>query len=204
MFKNTLIAASTVLAFAAPALADTTVIRETTVVDAPVVVPGPVTTGTTVTTHTATLPAPIPGTSRAIHFEDFDLNRNNVLSMDEVGEMLFRLYDTDGNMVIDNNEYERPSVLTFAPMTQTTSVSYDFDNDGVPDKTVYTYDTFMQRTQLSRFDHNGNGLSPHEFTGKSFLQADVDDSKAIEMKEWQGTYVASIDARNRADAALNK
>lgn len=188
------------------ALAETTVttIRETTVVDGPVVAPLPpvVVPSTTITTYTTTPSLRIA--PRVVHFEDFDFNLDRVLTMNEVGMTLFRIYDTDGNQVIDNVEYERPAVVTIMPMNTTTRVTYDFNNDGIGDQTVYSYDTFMQRTWLGRFDRNSNGLSAHEFSGKSFLETDIDNSRAIEAREWQGIYVASIDARNKADAALNK
>jgi len=200
MFKKAILPLIALLtAFTLPAFAETTIIRETTVVDAPppLVVPGHTTTTTTYTTTVR------PGI-RPVYVEEFDANLDRLLTMNEVGAMLFRMYDTDGNMVIDNVEYERPSVLTVVPMGTSTRISYDFNNDGLSDHTVYSYDSFMKYTTLARFDRNSNGLSPHEFAGMSFLEADVDNSKAIEMKEWQGTYVASIDKKNRAEAALNK
>ncbi|HYD18607.1 MAG TPA: hypothetical protein VEF76_09025 [Patescibacteria group bacterium] len=162
------------------------------------------TTSSSKLTETAVVPAPLAPTTRALHIQDFDADRNGLLSRAEVGEMIFGLYDTDGNMVIDNNEFERPAVLTVAPMEKMTKITYDFDNDGMADKQEVTYERFMEYTQLSRFDKNNNGLSPHEFTGKAFNQVDVDDSKAIEKKEWQGVYNEAIDAKNRAEAALNK
>lgn len=182
-------------------IADTVHETHTTVIETTPIIE---TQRTTVTTQSNTAQLPLAIGSRAIHFEDFDVNRDNMLTADEIGEVLFKLYDTDGNQVIDNVEYERPAVLTISPMETTTKVTYDFDGDGIADKQVYTYDTFMQHSLLSRFDKNSNGLSAHEFTGKSFLEADVDKSKAIESKEWEGTYVASIDDKNRAEAALNK
>lgn len=185
------------------ALAETTVIRETTVITPPPPLQESVTT-TTVTTQTAT-EARVPlGAPLVVRIDDFDVNHDNLLAMDEIGYTLFKLYDTDGNQVIDNIEYERPALLTVTPMQTTTKVSYDFDGDGMADKNVYTYDTFMQHSHLTRFDSNGNGLSPREFAGMSFLEADIDNDRAIREKEWQGLYVASIDKKNRAEAALNK
>jgi len=202
------VAAVALLATAAVAHAETTVIKQTvheTPSGANVVNTETTTTSSSsVTTHTATEPMPVTGNARVIHVEDFDTNGDHILSTQEIGDALFRLYDTDGNQVIDNNEYERPAVLTIAPVAKTTTVTYDFNNDGIPDKQVVTQQQFMEKTQLSRFDKNGNGLSPHEFTGKYFNQVDVDKSKVIEMKEWQGVYNEAIDKKNRAEAALNK
>jgi hypothetical protein len=153
-----------------------------------------------------TSPAVIPVVAgvRTIHFEDFDINHDAMLARWEAGEMLFKLYDMDGNMVIDNIEFEKKAVLTVTPMQAVTRMSYDFDNDGIADKTVVTVDDFMQRSMLSRFDRNGDGLSAHEFTGEHFNEVDINNDHAVDKKEWIGSYDAQIDAKNRAEAALNK
>jgi hypothetical protein len=155
-----------------------------------------------VTTETVTQRI-APGV-KTLHFMDFDLNGDGILSLTEVGELLFNLFDLDGNDVIDNVEYEKRSVLTVAPVEEETTIVYDFDNDGLPDKIQRTFDTFLKETQLARFDRNKDGLSPHEFTGKSFLNMDVDKSKAIELAEWRGAYISSIDEANRRAAETNK
>jgi len=200
-------AAVLLLAQTSGAFADTTVVRETTTSPAGVVTThesATTTTAQTITTHTTTEPGPLKAGTRVVHLEDFDTNGDHILSTREIGDAIFKLYDTDGNGVIDNIEYERPAVLTVAPVEKTTTIQYDFNNDGIADKEVTTYDQFMENTQLARFDKNHDGLSAHEFTGKAFNLVDVDKSKVIEMKEWQGVYIASLDAKNRAEAALNK
>jgi hypothetical protein len=142
--------------------------------------------------------------ARVINFIDFDMNRDGILSINEIGEMLFKLYDTDGNMVVDNIEFERRSVVTVLPMEKNTVIEYDFDGDGLADKTKYTYETFMKDTLLTRFDSNMNGLSPHEFTDLPFLKADVNNDKVVDFKEWQGSYIPSIKKANEAKALFNK
>lgn len=186
-------------------------------------------TGTTVRTTTETGAAPDttsvhvtttteqPGTTRTetrwrtvehgvreINFVDFDVNRDGIQSINEVGEMLFKLYDTDNNEVIDNKEYEVRAVVTVMPVQKDVVVSYDFDGDGLADQTKHTYETFMQNTMLTRYDRNLSGLSPYEFTGLDFMAADVNKDKAIDLKEWQGTYISSIDKANKLKANLNK
>ena len=162
------------------------------------------TSSSSVKTETVLEPGKLDGNTRAIHFEDYDLDRDGKLTRAEAGEMLFRLYDTDGNMVIDDIEYKREAVLSVSPMTRKTKTAYDENNDGVADKEDTSEEIIMVDTMLSEYDKNSKGLSPEEFTGTAFSKADVNHSNVIEKKEWQGVYDGKIDAKNRAEAALNK
>lgn len=225
-FQSILLASAAVIALAAPASAASTVITKetTTTTTAPIANPAvttdlhmqtsPVTTTTTVTspvttstivTETTSREKPvIPTGTQVVNFNEFDINRDGILSADEVGEMLFKLYDTDGNQVIDNNEYERKAVLTVTPVEKMTVTKYDFNNDGIADQANYTYETFLKDTQLARFDARRDGLTPHEFTGMEFLSIDANNDKAVELKEWKGSYIASIRKKNEEANRTNK
>lgn len=134
---------------------------------------------------------------------DFDVNHDAMLSLDDVGVKLFDIYDTDGNDVIDNIEFERRAVLTVTPVQQKTTVAYDFDGDGRADQVATTMEVFQQRTGLAAFDRNGDGLSAREFTGRHFNEADINNDHAIDLKEWQGSYIAYIDHKNKEKARFN-
>lgn len=233
-FQSILLASVAVIALAAPAFAASTVITKetTTTTTAPIANPvvttdmhmqtSPVTTTTTITspvTTTVTTPVTtstivtettsrekpvIPTGTQVVNFNEFDINRDGILSADEVGEMLFKLYDTDGNQVIDNHEYERKAVLTVTPVEKMTVTKYDFNNDGIADQANYTYQTFLKDTQLARFDGNRDGLTPHEFTGMEFLVIDANNDKAVELKEWKGSYIASIRKKNEEANRTNR
>lgn len=178
-------------------------VPETAVVQTTVTTSAPVTTQSETRWVTEETPVIVPG-SRVYSVVDFDLNRDSILSMNEVGEKLFRMYDTDGNNVIDNNEFERRAVLTVVPVEKNTTVTYDFDGDGLSDRVATTSQVFLQETRLARFDRNGDGLSPREFTGRSFLEADINNDKAVDLAEWRGVYVSSVDMKNKQDAQTNK
>lgn len=145
----------------------------------------------TVESTTTTRQAPYPG-GKTINLNNFDLNKDNMLSSYEVSEMLFKLFDTDTSGAIEPAEFDFRSVLTVAPMEKTTAWSYDYDNDGVADNTQYTFQTFTQDTQLARFDQNKDGLSPHEFVDKTLAAIDTDGNNRIDLTEWRTAYMARI------------
>lgn len=181
------LASAAVTAFmlqASPVQAEDLVVRSTTVTKTEQVLPK---TGT-----------------RLINFMDFDLNQDGILSTFEIGEMLFKLFDADGNEVIDNVEYEHRNIMTIVPMETETTVSYDFDNDGQVDRIERSYERVLEETKLSRFDNSGEGISPRDFAGKSFLEMDVNRSKMIELNEWRGAYIESIAQKNEKQRNLNE
>jgi hypothetical protein len=192
-FTKTSVAIIALMIGTAPAFADTAV-QKTVTVTTPAV-----STSTVTTTNSVSTTGP-----RAIGLLEFDMNSDKILSRDEVGHTLFKLYDTDDNNVIDNNEYERRLLVTVKPVEKSTTVSYDFDGDGIADKTQITDEVFMRETLLTRLDTNKDGLSAHEFADRDFMAADVNKDHAIDLKEWQGSYNASIDAANKIKASLNK
>lgn len=146
---------------------------------------------TTIATETKVLYKPVPNMN-VVDFRQFDSNRDNVLTMEEVGEKLFYTFDKDGNQLIDNIEFSRPMVLTFAPMERVTTQFVDYNGDGLADKTATSQERFMQQTGLSRFNPDGTGLAADEFIGVAFKKADRDGSGQIDVREWQQVYIASL------------
>lgn len=147
---------------------------------------------TTKTKQTMVNQIPVAGESMRINFDDFDRDGNGILSMSEVGEHLFYIFDTDGNQVIDNIEFNNKRIITVAPMEKRTLTMVDVESatGSVVTKT-YDYEKFYSESGLSRFDKEGDGLSPAKFIGTSFLKLDKDGSKAIELDEWKAGYEIS-------------
>ena len=145
----------------------------------------------TVTTKTVVHQKVVPDTDK-VNFSAFDINHDGVLSMDEVGEKLFYVFDTDGNETIDNLEFDHRQVMTIIPMEKDTYTYVDWDNDGDVDESTYTYQTFFQQSGLMRFDNNMDGLSPAEFINEGFLALDDDKSTVIELDEWKEAYQHSM------------
>jgi hypothetical protein len=185
---NIVVCAAALLGLAAPARAE----------DAPAAVKK-----STVTWETAERAVPANGT-RLFRLESFDDNHDGMISRREVGAHMFLMFDTDGNHIVDNIEYERKAVLSLVPMEKTTKITFDLDGDGKPEDVRETGLNFMKETQLTRFNATGDGLSPHEFMQRGFLRADINRDHAIDEKEWQGSYDALTDKKNRDKALYNK
>ncbi len=145
----------------------------------------------TVSTTTVVTQKEVPNV-RKTDFASFDLNRDNILSMVEVGEKLFYIFDTDGNQVIDNIEFTRSQVMTIIPMEKQTFTFVDVDSDGVAEQQAYNYETFLQQSRLMRFDKDMDGLSPADFIGATMLKLDIDKSGVIELTEWKKAYIDSV------------
>lgn len=183
------------LAIAAETTTTTTsktyVTQEGPAVVVPVPVPAPVVTDSiTTTTKSVVSQKPIEGHVE-VDFDSLDVNNNGVLSMPEVGQRLFYIFDVDGNEVIDNIEFTQNRVITIAPMEKHTLKMVDFESDGNVELSTYTYETFSRTSGLTRFDEDRDGLSASEFIDTSFLKLDTDESKAIELDEWKKAYIAS-------------
>lgn len=155
---------------------------------------------------------PIPGANK-VNFTDFDTNGDGILSMNEVGDRLFKSFDRDGNGTLDSHEWETPSVITVVPVEKQTTLKVDLDGDGVVDSATVSHEEFMKRTGLSRFDKDGTGLSPRKFIGKSFKEADLSGASGtysqnsngfVDKKEFQSVYRAVYANKHDNPGIYNK
>lgn len=136
--------------------------------------------------------APIPTDKDVVNFMDFDLNRDGTLSRDEVGEKLYKIFDRDGNEVIDNIEMKRRSIMVFTPMSKKTIEIIDYQSAAKPEKRIVTEEEFLEASQLIKFDKDKDGLSPLDFLGMPFNQVDVHTDKVIDLYEWKRAYAKSV------------
>lgn len=133
----------------------------------------------------------------------YDVNGDGKVSMEEVADRLFYQLDVDGNEVLDNIEWDKPHVIAGIPFETVTVTKVDVDGDGVVEAEAVNVDVFMEQTGLEKFDNDGNGLSAHEFTGKSVLEMDTDGSGVIEKKEWESAYLKAHTHLNANNAIYN-
>lgn len=136
--------------------------------------------------------APIPTDKDVVNFMDFDLNRDGTLSRDEVGEKLYKIFDRDGNEVIDNIEMKRRSIMVFTPMSKKTIEIIDYQSTAKPEKRIVTEEEFLEASQLIKFDKDKDGLSPLDFLGMPFNHVDVHTDKVIDLYEWKRAYAKSV------------
>lgn len=161
------------------------VTSEPEVVTTPAIIPSQtVTVGETVTTTTT------PATT-TLTMAELDANNDMILSMEEVGERLFFIFDQDGNEVIDNIEFDNNAVLTMRPVDVQKYTYVDVNNDGTIESSSYTYEMMFEQSGLARFDNDADGLSPADFLETSFLETDDNKDKTIDLQEFQEIYIAS-------------
>jgi hypothetical protein len=137
-----------------------------------------------------------PGT-HLLNLLEFDADKDGRLTRAEIGGKLFHIFDTDGNNLVDNVEYEKKLIATIVPVKETEKIAFYSGDNATPDKTITTVGDILKVTQLARFDKALDGLSPHDFAGKDFAAADVDNDHFVKIEEWQGAYDAIINAENQ-------
>ncbi len=136
---------------------------------------------------------------KQIQFSKFDENNDGQYSMPEVGKTLFYMFDTDGNEVIDNMEWNNENVMTIIPVEETKFQYIDTDNDGMTDIQINSYDEFYTVSGLMAFDKNQDGLSAEEFIDEGFEVLDDDQNKVISLEEWQEVYLKTRMEHNQPE-----
>ena len=137
-----------------------------------------------------------PG-AHGLNLSEFDANKDGRLTRAETGEKLFHIFDTDGNNLVDNVEYEKKLIATIVPVKETEKIAFYSGDNATPDKTITTVGDILKVTQLARFDKALDGLSPKDFASRDYADADVNKDHFVDLSEWQGAYNASIDAENQ-------
>ncbi|NCC21567.1 MAG: hypothetical protein EOM26_03795 [Alphaproteobacteria bacterium] len=120
---------------------------------------------------------------------ELDSNGDGIVTVAEVGDELFYIFDTDGNEVIDNIEWNVDLVHTKIPVETETFTYVDTDRDGEFEVGDYRVSQYSLATALTPYDDGGDGLSPEEFVSASFLEVDDNDDKAVAIDEWRDAYL---------------
>lgn len=141
----------------------------------------------TITTKTIVQQQDLPNVNK-VNLTVFDMDKNGILSMNEVGRYLFGVFDADGNGSVDNIEFKKPMFMSIIPMERETLRLIDFDNDGTPDVSNHSSENFVKMSRLSRFDDNYNGLSANEFINQGYEELDDDNNRLINLHEWEKAY----------------
>jgi len=61
----------------------------------------------------------------------------------------------------------------------------------------------MERTRLSQFDENNDGLSAKEFIGTYFMDLDANKDHAIDMREWKHAYSTEVTSPHDESESFN-
>lgn len=130
--------------------------------------------------------------SVSFEIDSFDINKDGRYAKSEIGEKLFYIYDTDGNEIIDSNEFDAKRIITVVPVQEETYTYVDTDNDGLVEESTYTFTRMMKDTGLAIYDSEKDGLSAKEFIGTFYRDVDKNDDKTVDLEEWKSTYLSSV------------
>lgn len=156
----------------------------------------------TVTTKTEVKQIDLPQTQK-IDFMSFDNNKDGALSKAEVGSAIFKMFDPDGNAVIDNLEFDKKVIMTSIPMKEDVVVTTDFNDDGSPDDTSTSSREFMEMSKLAMFDENRDGLSAHDFLDTAMRKYDLNHDNLLDSMEWKRAYAERVTPLNSVNSRYN-
>lgn len=143
--------------------------------------------------------APIidPNPHRVINLDSFDLNHDGFFEHDEIGQVLFRIFDADDNLIIDNIEYTIPRIASFTPMKKKTVDTVVYRDYYKSTKVTVSQEEFLQLSRLSRFDRGQDGVSAKDFLEMPFNLVNADKTdKVIRIEEWKRAYADSVKPRH--------
>ena len=144
-----------------------------------------------------------PPNTNVINFADLDLNGDGILARDEVGERLFRVFDTDNNQVIDNLEMTHPQLIVLTPMEKKTIEIIDYQAANFSTKEVVSTEDFLYQSKLAQFDKDKDGLSALDFLGKPFNQVNVRKDSVIDLYEFKRAYAEAVRPLHMEDYNYN-
>lgn len=139
-----------------------------------------------------------------IRIGDLDLDHDNRILRKEVAEYMFYYFDRDGNEVLTKGEYHAERAIAVVPYEGDAITIIDLDNDGQDDGVRYTQETFLQKAMIGEYKPDAKGIKAYNFMDIYFLRLDTDESRAIEMSEWQKAYEKhAVSKPNHAPEAAN-
>ena len=115
----------------------------------------------------------------------FDMNKDNVITVEEVSQTLFNTFDADRNRALEDFEYNNTIKINLRDFPQD-DYTYEFDNK------TYSYTQFTELTQINLFDDYNNGLKGQDLLNESFFQLDKNENGYITFEEWHDAYLNAV------------
>lgn len=149
-------------------------------------------------TATILLPAPARAgldlaNQTEIDIPALDIDGDGRIRREEAAEYLFYYFDRDGNETLTNGEYSADREISILPYETSAAPFVDLNGDGKDDGTVYTTESFLAAVMQGEYDPPAEGaaavVTAKKMAGMSFLKTDDNGSGAIEMTEWQKSWL---------------
>ncbi|MBP7722221.1 MAG: EF-hand domain-containing protein [Alphaproteobacteria bacterium] len=140
-----------------------------------------------------------------IPIDALDLDADGRITRTEVAKYMFYYFDRDGNESVTKNEYHAERPIDVLPKQNPAITFIDLDNDGQDDGVEYNKDSFLEAVMVGEYAPGSTEIKALNVLDIYFLRADTDESRAIELSEWQKIYAKhSVKKGNAPPEAANQ
>lgn len=140
-----------------------------------------------------------------IPIDALDLDADGRIIRTEVAAYMFYYFDRDGNESLTKNEYHAEHPIDVLPKQNSAITFIDLDNDSQDDGVEYNKDSFLEAVMVGEYAPGSPEIKALNVLDIYFLRADTDESRAIEMGEWQKIYAKhSVKKGNTPPEAANQ
>lgn len=159
----------------------------TTAASMPVVAASSAVTPTSSTVVTKNADGSTTTTTTTAYYVDYDKNNNGILDSNEFYTYAYRIWDTDRDGFLSDEEWKLSTARWYGPADTTyrTYTYWDKNGDGKIDATEF--DTTVASTKLySIWDVNAdNQITNDEYAAASFRVYDLNNDGMLSMDEWK-------------------
>ncbi|MGB4107325.1 MAG: hypothetical protein WBK55_05970 [Alphaproteobacteria bacterium] len=140
-----------------------------------------------------------------VPIDALDLDTDGRITRTEVAKYMFYYFDRDGNESLTKGEYHTDRPIDVLPKQKPGITFIDLDNDGQDDGVEYNKDSFLETVMVGKYEPGSAEIKAMNVIDIYFLRADTDESRAIELSEWQKIYAKhAVKKENTPPEAANQ
>lgn len=140
-----------------------------------------------------------------VPIDALDLDVDGRITRTEVAKYMFYYFDRDGNESLTKGEYHANRPIDVLPKQNPAITFIDIDNDGKDDGVEYGKDSFLEAVMVGEYVPGSTEIKAMDIIDIYFLRADTDESRAVELSEWQKIYAKhGVKKENTPPEAANQ